>query len=147
MPARRHMHRRDVPGNPRFLTFSCYHRLPLFFDDDLKDEFAQRLAAARVQLAFRLHAWVVMPEHVHQLLTPAGTVTAIVTILKTNFARRALNRWRATDPSLVARLVDSEGLTRFWLKGGGFDRNLRGEDEYFRERAYIERAYIHRNPV
>lgn len=39
-------------------------------------------------------------------------------------------------------MVDSEGLTRYWQKGGGHDRNVRDEEELWEKV-----RYIHRNPV
>ena len=64
------MYRREVPDNTRFLTFSCYRRLPLFRNDAIKQSFVDHLDRSRSGTRFRLFAWVIMPEHVHLLLRP-----------------------------------------------------------------------------
>ncbi len=68
---RRTLKRIEEPGHGRFLTFSCYRRLPLLGNDRVKDAFVQELGRTRRDLGFRLYAWVVMPEHVHLLLRTA----------------------------------------------------------------------------
>lgn len=65
MPHRKTRRRHEIPGHARFLTFSCFRRLPLFTDEDAKDEFADQLHRTRARLGFALHAWVIMPEHIH----------------------------------------------------------------------------------
>ena len=39
--------RYEIPLGVRSLTFSCYHDLPLFNNDAIKDEFMRALDAAR----------------------------------------------------------------------------------------------------
>ena len=52
-----------------FVTFCCYHRRPLFTTDASRRIFESALE--RVRRSFRLHVcgYVVMPEHVHLLLS------------------------------------------------------------------------------
>ncbi|MEM7806829.1 MAG: transposase [Planctomycetota bacterium] len=64
------MRRYEDDGSVRFLTFSCYRRLPLLRNDRIKDRFAAHLARATQPPDVRLIAWVVMPDHVHLLLQP-----------------------------------------------------------------------------
>lgn len=144
-PPRKHLKRHERANQVRFLTFSCNHRLPLFKNDRIKNLFAVRLAEARVRFGFRLIAWVVMPEHVHLLLVPAQDgppVSAILRRLKSPFAMEVLARWRSLDAGVLGRLRDANGVTRFWLPGGGYDRNVRRDTEL------VEKVdYIHANPV
>ena len=79
---RKKVHRYDEPGHARFLTFSCYHRLPLLSKDRSRRWFADALAAARLKHGFELWAWVIMPEHVHLILWPRPPVPAISAILQ-----------------------------------------------------------------
>ena len=62
--------RYETLGELRFLTFSCYHRLPLFNNDAIKDEFVRALDNARKRTDCRIIAWVIMPNHVHMLVAP-----------------------------------------------------------------------------
>ncbi len=146
MSERRHRQRYEIPGHARSLTFSCHHRLPLFTNDAIKDAFVDRLATTMDQHNFRLSAWVVMPEHVHLLLLPDHTCADVPTILKsmkTGFAKSVLARWRyMTPPPPILDRLTHNGHTRFWLKGGGYDRNIFSQHELF-EKIH----YIHHNPV
>jgi len=145
LPHRKRLKRYEIENQPRFLTFSCIDRLPLFKNDRIKDTFAEHLAAARGKHRFRLFAWVVMPEHVHLLVTPDHRVAdaaAIARQLKGDFARVVIARWKNLGAGILSRLERGDGRFRFWLPGGGFDRNVRDEEEFFN---IIE--YIHGNPV
>lgn len=142
---RRHMHRVGQPNDVRFLTFSCYRRLPLFQNNSIKAAFADRLALARESTGIRLIAWVVMPEHVHLLVMPLGhgkSVTQYLRFLKRPFAQMVVSRWRDLQARVLDQLIDKQGATRFWQQGGGYDRVMRSEDDV-REKI----AYINSNPV
>jgi putative transposase len=52
-----------------FVTFSCYHRKPLLADPAARDIFVQILETVRCWYGFWLIGYVVMPEHVHLLLS------------------------------------------------------------------------------
>ena len=74
---RRLLHSRAVPrnlkrhygyGHLHFITFSCYHRLPLLALPRRRDLFLRTLEATRKQYNLMVVGYVVMPEHVHLLL-------------------------------------------------------------------------------
>ncbi len=142
---RTHRVRVEHTNHLRFLTFSCFQRLALFKNDAIKDAFVDHLGAAREKHRFHLIAWVVMPEHVHLLLwprLPEAPVSAILRTLKQRFAQQVIARWRTLRAPIFPRIIDSGGVPRFWLRGGGHDRNV-WSDEEIAEKI----AYIHRNPV
>ncbi len=147
-PPRKHLRRHEVHLGRRFLTCSCNQRLALFDDDAVKDEFVAVLALARERHAFRLIAWVLMPEHFHLLIVPtAGLgsgsgVPAILIGLKKTLADRVLRAWRRQGSPWLDRIRTARGDDRFWQAGGGFDRNIRDAEELART---ID--YIHQNPV
>jgi putative transposase len=122
--------RRFETGSVRFLTFSCHDRLPLLQSERAKEIFLQHLSHAVDSGQCWLHAYVLMPEHVHLLLTPCEgqTVTSILKPLK-----------RRTSLKLNALL---DRPPPFWLAGGGYDRNIDTRDEYA-----AKVGYIHSNPV
>jgi putative transposase len=145
MPLRKTRRRFEIAGQARFLTFSCFKRLPLLHNDAIKNAFVEQLCLTRNRLRFALNAWVVMPDHVHLLLVPdppTVTVTAILTALKRPFAARVLQRWRELDAPILTKIVDASGLERFWQPGGGYDRNIDSDAEFFEKV-----QYIHNNPV
>jgi REP element-mobilizing transposase RayT len=77
---------------------------------------------------FELHAYAVMPNHVHVLLTPSIGLETLTRSLKTITARRA------------NRLLGRTGQA-FW-QGESYDRLVRSREEFARVRAYVEN-----NPV
>jgi len=142
---RRTLKRYEEPGQGRYLTCSCYSRLPLFGNDRIKDAFAEHLTRVRSRWDFRLHAWVIMPEHIHLLVTPglpAVRVTDLLRATKRPFAVLVLARWRALDAAILDRVRDARGAAHFWQDGGGYDRNIVSEREL-----YEKVQYIHNNPA
>ncbi len=142
---RKRLRRIEHPNHIRFLTFSCFQRLPLFGNDEIKDEFVEHLDSCRARTGFMLHAWVVMPEHVHLLIwpnLPESPVSKIAWTLKRGFARAVIARWRELDARILVHLRLTNGRFRFWQHGGGYDRNIYSGDE-LEEKI----SYIHENPV
>ena len=144
---RKKLRRYDEPGQARFLTFSCYHRLPLLSKDRSRVWLSNALAAARIKHGFELWAWVIMPEHIHLLVLPktGSRVASILNGIKTTTGRKAINYLRKEAPRFLSRLATrGPGGTwyRFWQAGGGWDENV---TEPRRVHEVIE--YIHRNPV
>ena len=137
--------RYEIKNHVRFLTFSCYHRLQLFNNDAIKTAFLMYLVHSKERQQFDLYAWVVMPEHVHLLLRPdlpTHPVSDILQDVKGGFSNLVCGRWRRKKAPILNRIVDSRGKIHFWQAGGGYDRNIVGDDE-LREKF----DYIHQNPV
>lgn len=76
-----------------------------------------------------LHAYVVMPEHVHMLVSLADDLK-MENFLRT-FKRRTSEK--------LNRLLGHSGA--FWLPGGGYDVNINTRKQYL-----IKVAYVHENP-
>ncbi len=142
---RKQLKRFEHPNHARFVTFSTYQRLPLLSNDRIKQCFVDHLQGAKQRFGFHLYAWVVMPEHVHLLMWPRveeAPLSVVLRDLKREFAREVLGRWRELNAPVLPRLIAPDGSTRFWQRGGGYDRNVYSEEEFF------EKAnYIHNNPV
>jgi putative transposase len=142
-PIRRRLRRREEPDRIRFVTFSCYHRLPLLGNPGICRLVLDRLEAARAPHGVEIIAWVIMPEHVHLLVRPGPGVPLGRTLrsVKMSIAKRVLARWGELRAPVLERVASRTG-PRFWQAGGGFDRNVRDDDELSREI-----RYIHENPV
>ncbi len=138
------MKRIEHPNHARYLTFSCYQRLPLFVNDAIKDVFVEQLRATRREHEVLLHAWVVMPEHVHMVVRAhaGSSVPDVLRTLKTGVAKRVIARWRELDAPVLGKIEDPRGAVRFWQRGGGYDRNLVMGAELFEKI-----RYVHENPV
>ena len=92
-------------GHLHFITFSCYRRLPFLKSAHARDVFVQELARVRNEMNFRLLGYVVMPEHVHLLLSEPrqGTPSTVLQKLKQRVARR-LRKQRRTVSAAQLRL-------------------------------------------
>jgi putative transposase len=137
------MRRIEEPGRVRFITFSCHQRLSLLKNRAICRVVLDSMEAMRADYGVRIHAWVIMPEHIHLLATPGADGLAIaLKAMKGSVAKRVINRWKHLDAPVLDRITTPAGALRFWQKGGGFDRNVRSLDELRREI-----WYIHCNPV
>ena len=86
-------------GSFHFITFSCYHRLPHLGSVDARDLFENALERTRRKYSFVVAGYVVMPEHVHLLMSEPlkGTVAGVIHALKLSVALRRRERpfWQA----------------------------------------------------
>ena len=82
-------------GDFHFLTFSCYKRQPFFSTPDACTTFLQSLESARRRFQFYVFGYVIMPEHVHLLLSEPEhqTLAYVLQVVKQMTARKlALSR-------------------------------------------------------
>lgn len=73
-----------------FITFSCFHRLPLLEAADPKDMFETVLEQTRARHQARIYAYVLMPEHLHLLMNepPSILVAQFLKSLKQMTSRK-----------------------------------------------------------
>jgi putative transposase len=64
-----------APHGTYFLTFSTWQRSRLFVVESYVRLFLKIMYSYRRQGRFSLHAFVIMPDHVHLLITPAPDLT------------------------------------------------------------------------
>jgi len=71
-------------GDLHFVTFSCYQRLPLLGTKRARNVFVHELEKVRNEMGFQLIGYVVMPEHVHLLMSEPlkGTPSTVLQKLK-----------------------------------------------------------------
>jgi len=91
-PLRRYYGRGDL----HFVTFSCYRRRPFLGTRRARDHFVRILNEVRSRYRFRLVGYVVMPEHVHLLLSEPkkGNPSKILQVLKQTVSRKLRGRRR-----------------------------------------------------
>jgi putative transposase len=120
-------------GHFHFITFSCYQRLPLLGESYARDLFLEELAKLKAECGFLVLGYVVMPEHVHLLISELDTrnPSSIVQMLK----QRVSHKMRESRPGLCGH------LRRFW-QVRFFDFNV-----YSSEKKIEKLKYIHANPV
>jgi putative transposase len=111
-------------GDLHFITFSCYQRKPFLNTNSARSLFENALERTRQQYGFFVSGYVVMPEHVHLLISEPSNhpLAQALKALKLSVTLRRKER-----PFWHARYYDFNVFT---------------------EKKRIEKLrYIHRNPV
>ena len=111
-------------GDFHFLTFSCHHRLPYLNTLEARDLFESALEEIRRRYNLLVAGYVVMPEHVHLLVSEPrrGSLARSVQALKLSVSVRRIER-------------------PFW-QARYYDFNVRNE-----EKRGEKLRYMHLNPV
>ena len=108
----RGLQRVQQSAQAHFVTFTCYHRRQGFDSPAVYTLFLQVLEQMRCRFGLCIYGYVVMPVHVHLLVSePQRALLAdAIHYLKLSFAKRL-------------------GAGVFWQKRY-YDRNLRNEHEF-----------------
>jgi REP element-mobilizing transposase RayT len=106
-------------GHLHFITFTCYRRLPLLRSVRARNVFVDLLGQVRDRYGFSLVGYVVMPEHIHLLISEPvkATPSTVIQVLKQRVSRRLRRKKRRPTGQLhliFARGDDS--LPRFWQR-------------------------------
>jgi len=114
-------------GCLHFITFSCYHRMTLLDSGAAKETFERTLERVRAWYGCYITGYVVMPEHVHLLISEPerSKLSVAIQMLK----------------QITSQKLRAKHLLRFW--------QVRYYDfPVWSEAKRIEKLrYIHRNPV
>jgi len=127
----RGLHRTYGAHHLHFITCSCHQRLPFLSTASSRDLFLSILEQTRRRYRFVVVGYVVMPEHVHLLITEPeiGTPSTVMQVLKQRTARALLPVKRTDAPR------------KFWQERF-YDFNV------FTANKRVEKLrYMHRNPV
>ena len=137
MPSR--LVRLHSSGQTHFITFSCWHNRRFFTDPSARHTFEAGLERIRRRFQLCVYGYVVMPDHIHLLLSEPhrGTLAEAIKSLKQGVARRLINGC----PTQASFACVGEKAIHFWQKRY-YDFNLRTHSQF------VEKLrYIHRNPV
>ncbi len=119
-------------GDLHFITFSCYRRLPLLGTPAARNTFEEVLEITRRKHQFWINAYVVMPEHVH-LLVSEPEVSMLSTALK-------VLKQEST------RKLKTPGMDHFW-QARYYDFNVHSEKKRAEKVDYIHFNPVHRGLV
>ncbi len=119
-------------GDLHFITFSCYHRQPFLSTSRARRLFEETLEQVRCWYAVDIKGYVVMPEHVHLLLSEPerSSLPVVIQMLK-----------QITAQKIGTKVSDATGQRRLW-QVRYYDFNVRT-----REKQIEKLRYLHRNPV
>jgi putative transposase len=137
-------------GQTHFITFSCYHRCPMFTTDSSCRLFESVLERVRKIFQLRVYAYVIMPEHIHLLVSePERGILDEGAPFKPGFGLSGdvshpthymlADALKSLKQSVSRRLIAN--VDHFWQKRY-YDFNIRNHPQF------VEKIrYIHRNPV
>ena len=131
---RNSLERRYGQGDLHFITFSCVRRRPLLGTADARSCFVCVLDEVRVRYAFRLIGYVVMPEHVHLLISEPGRDDP-------SKAMQVLKQ-RVASALLPGQKGDGQGAERHFWQRRFYDFNV-----YTGEKITEKLTYMHLNPM
>jgi len=118
------LNRYHQTGHLHFITFSCTRKRNILGTPEARTKFVEILEQTRQKYLFQINGYVVMPNHVHLLISEPETspLSLAIQILKQRFSR--------------TRTEDHVWEPRY------YDFNV------FTQRKRIEKLrYMHRNPV
>src|SRR5258706_7645210 len=136
------LHRTYGAHHLHFITTSCYRRLPFLRSARSRDTFLTILEHTRERYRFVVVGYVVMPEHIHLLITEpeVGTPSTVMQVLKQRTARALLPKKKRSDPRQRLLFGDIP-RTPFW-QARFYDFNV------WTSKKRVEKLrYMHRNPV
>jgi REP-associated tyrosine transposase len=147
------LHRFYGAGELHFVAFSCYERQPLLANPARRDLFLATLERVRRRYRLVVLGYVVMPEHVHLLVTEPQreTLSTAIQALKLGFVRSLY----ASGQNLVPQSRKMHGVPQVppQLRDLGTAPNHFWQPRFYdfnvwSEHKRIEKLrYIHRNPV
>ena len=138
------LHRYYGAGYLHFITTSCYQRRALLGTPQNRDLFLEVMERVRRRHGFVVVGYVVMPEHVHLLLSEPerGDPSVVMKVLKQSFARQLLVRCRAGVDQRQTSLWRIPLTERHVWQHRFYDFVV------FTEKKRVEKLrYMHRNPV
>ena len=126
-------------GYSYFITIVTYNRNPILIDniDLLRESFAY----AKRKFDFDIDAIVILPEHIHTIITPSNALEypKIISSLKRYFSKKCPKKYYADIIQSIAR--EESGYLPVWQKRF-FEHTIRYEKDF---RFHLD--YIHYNPI
>ncbi|MFY9805126.1 MAG: transposase [Candidatus Acidiferrales bacterium] len=126
-----------------FITCSCHGRRPLLRTARRRDVFLKVLDEVRTRYQFWLIGYVVMPEHIHLLVSEpkVGTPSTVMQVLKQRVSRALRERTRNGKQLRLWQERPEEETRSFWQRRF-YDFNV-----WSRKKRIEKLNYMHRNPV
>lgn len=131
-------------GDLHFITFCCYQRRHLLGTIRARNLVVKILEEVRTRYGFALVGYVVMPEHVHLLISESEAVrpAKVMQVFKQRVSRRMRGRKRGQRGQRALPFAEeSEVLRRFW------QRRYHDFNVYSRAKVLEKLHYMHANPV
>ena len=132
-------------GDLHFVTFSCYRRKPFLGTRRARDCFVRILDEMRSRHDFLLLGYVVMPEHVHLLMSELNEVTPskVLQVLKQKVSRVLHGGGEKRSPGQLSLAFPNVEMD----EGAFWQRRFYDFNVYSRKKLWEKLEYMHANPV
>jgi putative transposase len=137
------LHRTYGAHHLHFITCSCYRRLPGLHSERGRDRLLSILEQTRERYRFVVVGYVIMPEHIHLLITEPeiGTPSTVMQVFKQRTARALLPKTKRRDRRQRALFGEEAVRNPFW-QARFYDFNV-----WTTKKRVEKLRYMHRNPV
>lgn len=140
--AYKHWSNSDEKGDTCFITTTCLDFAKLFERDEMKSRILSILCNDCIHYKAILHAYVIMPHHIHAIITAPKNKTLpwLMQRIKTNSSKHLINHLNERE---MLQLGQQSGLNsrQIWMRSF---RSFAIRDQ----KAFIQKLeYIHNNPV
>ena len=140
----KNMKRRYGSGHLHFITFSCYRQLPFLRTARARNIFLIVLDEVRGRYQFSVIGYVVMPEHIHLLMSEPKKCnpSLAMQVLKQRVSRRLRRRLCARVSAQQLTLWRATGAPRSFWQRRFYDFNV-----WSRKKRTEKLHSMHMNPV
>src|SRR3972149_6997499 len=126
----------DIEGHAFFITFSCYHRLPLLGRDRCK-----RIVLGQMDVLSRRHGvgvvgYVIMPDHLHALVRP----------VRSGLLSLFMQQWKRLTSATIQTFLGL-GTERDSTPFGARNRDRSGKIHVWQKRYYPFNVYTPKKAV
>ena len=143
---RHKLERRYGQRHLHFITCSCYRRLPFLRNSRKRGLLLKILNSVREKYQFSLVGYVIMPEHIHLLMSEPkiSTPSTVMQVFKQRVSRalRAKARRRTSANQMRLWSADPENAPKSFWQRRFYDFNV-----YTRKKRIEKLNYMHMNPV
>jgi len=126
-----------VPGGTYFFTVITYLRQPIFSVDSAIDIFKNVLIKIKKDYPFTIDAVVILPDHIHTILTLPENDANYPTrwrLIKANFSRqwtKNINNPLEKSPSRIMKSESTIWQRRYW------EHTITSADDYYQHLEYV----------
>ena len=126
-----------------FIPFSTHQRRPVLATPPARDTFVKILDEVRNRYDFKLLGYVVMPDHVHLILSEPSSATPsiVLQVLKQKTSATLHNTAKSQPPTTSSPAQKTTTTSPIWERRF-YDFNI-----WSPEKLQEKLAYIHANPV
>jgi REP element-mobilizing transposase RayT len=131
-----------------YLTFVVLQRVRVFADQGNCQLFIEALDETRKQYPFKLIAYVIMPDHVHLIVNPAGgDIELVGKTLKGKSAKKILDRLKIFENGSTLSQLKRSAIGKRNHTFSLWQKKVKSVDLWTHKFILQKMNYVHMNPV